>query len=220
MMPWQCIPSDPVSSTRSSYSQSHYPRTDPAPTHFRSHWAHIVSVPLLDALFHSLGQELIRKASKYHENLWNNLETPLKPSKTHEKHGITMETIETVQKPWDYLEELWQPTQSHEWLRKHYFGNSRWITGSWVTRNWCQQMRFSQLCLLPIELDPPPPIPQLYLKWGNQVKIRFGRSCWLGGPIGLKPMRLNCILQDLFRVPPTWPYLAYSNTRIWLFLRA
>ena len=39
MMPWQCIPSDPVSSTRSSYSQSHYPRTDPAPTHFRLHWA-------------------------------------------------------------------------------------------------------------------------------------------------------------------------------------
>ena len=85
--------------------------------------------PLLDALFHSLGQELIRKASKYHENLWNNLETPLKPSITHEKHEITLETIETVQKPWDYLEELWQPTQSHEWLRKHYFGNSRWITG-------------------------------------------------------------------------------------------
>ena len=39
------------------------------------------------------------------------------------------------------------------------------------------KMRSSQICLLPIELDPPPPIPQLYLKWGNQVKIRFSRSC-------------------------------------------
>ena len=70
---------------------------------------------------------------------------------------------------------------------------------------------------------PPPPIPQLYLKWGNQVKIRFGPSCWLGGPIGLKPMRLNCILQDLFRLLNwfrfvKWDYWSFSAAATSVFL--
>ena len=41
-----------------------------------------------------------------------------------------------------------------------FFGNSRcpkWFLGPWVNRNGCQKMRFSQICLLPLELDPPSP---------------------------------------------------------------
>ena len=39
-----------------------------------------------------------------------------------------------------------------------FFGNSictKWIPGPWVNRNWCQKMRFSQIYLLPLKLDPP-----------------------------------------------------------------
>ena len=32
--------------------------------------------------------------------------------------------------------------------------------------------------------------------------MRFGHNFWLGGPIDLRSMRLNCILQDLFRDTP------------------
>ena len=121
MMPWQFIPSDAVSSTRSSSSQSHYPRTDPAPTHFRSHWAHIVSVPLLGDPFHSLGQELIRKASKYHENLWNNLETPLKwiYFGNHRNRSKTMTLswrgMATNPKPWMITKTLFWKLKMFYW---------------------------------------------------------------------------------------------------------
>ena len=40
-----------------------------------------------------------------------------------------------------------------------FFGNSKcakWILGPWVNRNWCQKMRFSQICLLPFKLLSPP----------------------------------------------------------------
>ena len=40
-----------------------------------------------------------------------------------------------------------------------FFGNPKcpkWILGPWVNRNWCQKMRFSQICLLPFKLLPPP----------------------------------------------------------------
>ena len=40
------------------------------------------------------------------------------------------------------------------------------------------------------------------MKWGNQSKIGFGHNFWLEGPIDLRPTRLNCILQDLFRDTP------------------
>ena len=33
-------------------------------------------------------------------------------------------------------------------------------------------------------------------------KMRFGQNFWLEGPIDLRPTRLNCILQDLFRDTP------------------
>ena len=33
-------------------------------------------------------------------------------------------------------------------------------------------------------------------------KMRFGHNFWLEGPIDLRPKRLNCILQDLFRDTP------------------
>ena len=42
----------------------------------------------------------------------------------------------------------------------------------------------------------------LYLKWGNYPKMRFDHNFWLEGPIDLRPTRLNCILQDLFRDTP------------------
>ena len=38
--------------------------------------------------------------------------------------------------------------------------------------------------------------------------MRFGHNFWLGGPIDTRSMRLNCILQDLFRDTPLdhiWP---------------
>ena len=42
----------------------------------------------------------------------------------------------------------------------------------------------------------------LLLQWGNQPKMRFGHNFWLGGPNDKRSMRLNCILQDLFRDTP------------------
>ena len=55
-------------------------------------------------------------------------------------------------------------------------------------------------------------------------KKRFGHNFWLEGPINLRTMRLNCILQDFSGTPHLtifgppkyapklhiWPYLAYS----------
>ena len=58
-------------------------------------------------------------------------------------------------------------------------------------------------------------------QWGYLPKIRLGHIFWLEGPIHLRPTRLNCILQDLFRdtpldhiaraqiFPPKYAYLAY-----------
>ena len=39
----------------------------------------------------------------------------------------------------------------------------------------------------------------LYLEWGNRPKMRLGHNFSLGGPIDTRSMRLDCILQDLFR---------------------
>ena len=63
-----------------------------------------------------------------------------------------------------------------------FFGNSKcakWILGPWVNRNWCQKMRFSQICLLPFEL-PPPPIPQIGQKWDlfDLLWLLTGGSYW------------------------------------------
>ena len=44
----------------------------------------------------------------------------------------------------------------------------------------------------------------LHCKYKGSIwpKMRFGHNFWLEGPIDLRPMRLNCILQDLFRDNP------------------
>ena len=62
------------------------------------------------------------------------------------------------------------------------------------------------------KVDSWPPRPLLLLRWGNQEKMRFGHKFWRGGPIDLRSMCLNCILQDLFR-NTLKPYLLHSNTR-------
>ena len=55
----------------------------------------------------------------------------------------------------------------------------------------------------PINEKPPTLFSfALHLQWGNQPKIRFGHNFWLGGPIDTRSIRLNCILQDLFRDTP------------------
>ena len=51
-----------------------------------------------------------------------------------------------------------------------------------------------------------------YKQWGYQAEMRFSHNFWLGAPIDTRSMHLNCILQDLFRDTPTWPYLVRPNT--------
>ena len=63
-------------------------------------------------------------------------------------------------------------------------------------------------------------------------KMRFGHNFWLEGPIDLRPTRLNCILQDLFRDTPLdhiaraqictqicqiWPNM--PNMHIWVHIK-
>ena len=56
----------------------------------------------------------------------------------------------------------------------------------------------------------------LLLRWGNRPKIWFGHNFWLEGPIDLRPTRLNCILQDLFRdTPLDHIWRTEIRTQIW-----
>ena len=48
----------------------------------------------------------------------------------------------------------------------------------------------------------PPAIFSLTLWLKYQPTMRFGHNFWLGGAIDTRPMRLNCILQDLIRDIP------------------
>ena len=54
---------------------------------------------------------------------------PWKPTKNHENHETTWKTMETNQKPWNYLEKPWKPTKNHE---------KPWNYVTWPTRgpNW------------------------------------------------------------------------------------
>ena len=86
----------------------------------------------------------------------------------------------------------------------------------------------------PINDIPPPSFSfTLYLQWENRPKLRFGHNFWLVGPIDLRPMRLNCILLDLFRDTPLdhiwgaqiraqicqiWPNM--PNMHIWVHIWA
>ena len=46
--------------------------------------------------------------------------------------------------------------------------------------------------------------------------MRYGHNFSLGGPIDLESMRLNCILQDLFRdTPLDHVWYAQIRTQIW-----
>ena len=68
------------------------------------------------------------------------------------------------------------------------------------------------------------------LQWRNQPKMRFGHNFWLEVPINLRPTRLNCILQDLFRDTPLdhiWRYQIraqicqiWPNMHIWVLIWA
>ena len=52
---------------------------------------------------------------------------------------------------------------------------------------------------------------------GKSAKNLIGNNFWLEGPIDLRPTRLNCILQDLFRdtkLDQIWPNM--PNMHIWV----
>ena len=50
---------------------------------------------------------------------------------------------------------------------------------------------------------------------GRRTKIWFGDNFWLRCSIHLRSAHLNCIMDDLFRDTPYWPYLVRQIRQIW-----